>query len=1027
MKKYILIISVFVSSLANAQTGPGGVGNSSTNPFWIDVHTNGGVNGVSVNSLIDYSGNNINAVQANVDLQPTYLTGAINGVDAVEFSQNSSLISGATSNLNSKNILDYYMFGQIDNSNILSIPFNLDFGAASKFDVFTGIVTLSNQNQVYGRNASGALIRTSYGVSGGYNMFQGTFNATTNTLRSKLNFTTVNTLTTAHASPPSTHESIWLGGRNTSYNMDGKISEAFVFNKTLNTAEDKIVKNYISAKFGTVIGDDMYDYESTHQFGVIGIGRDNASNSHLNSQGNGIVRVTSAGLTDGKYLFIGHDGVDLAQLSFEVPASITDGARFARVWRADEPSEIGLVTLVFDLDETTDFSGDPNNYRLLIDHTDAAADGFLTVDLQLTGTYNAGTREVTFTNVDLNAGTFFTLAGDGPQDIISVTSGPWTTPATWNCTCVPNSFDNVTVDDLDNVTLNTDASVVNFTVNPTGTLTWAATEQFDVTGNLTVNGVLDMGGAGVFSMSGAVSQTIDLGGAIVDFTNFVLNNSSTGVDLLNGTIQINGTLSPNAGAFDFSAGSLVINSSAGTTTGRVGPILSGATLSGNVTVKRFLPAGNAGEMNLCSPVIGADLSEWDAEIEISGTGFPDGCAYGPDGCYFSARRYDGVAQEYVDITSINEPLTNSEGIEIFIGTDLDVFDGATISSTGTLRTGTDFVVSVPSGWSIQGNPYASPILYSTLSKNFVGSTYFYVYDATSGGYQWYDQSNNSHSTAELANGVLAIGQGFWTNSGSNGNGTITYTQSDKTINTGTLIRSSELVNETIYLTLEQEGSTYKCISSIDFHQSSEDDYDSLDIKHLSTGLEKASSLVINSSEGFLRKQYLADNDFDKVVDLNINILNQGYYKISCSDLSSFDRYSSILLIDNENGEITNLSKNEIYSFYANEGEYDRFRLILSNKQIEEVSVKPSNGIQINEEPITISQIGNAINIEAESEVEDNSLITVTNLLGQEIIYSENITLLYGSNIVTLPSNFNGVYLVTVVSSKGNRVTKKIIL
>jgi len=1020
----IIISSVFIALTAQlgAQTGPGGVGNSTTNPYWIDVHSSAGSNGVAVSTLPDFSGNGSDANQPTVSLQPTYLTNAFNGVSGVDFDGSNSIKSGANAALNGNQYLDYYMFGKVTNTATLTLPFYLDYGAGGAQDLFTGFVTRLGALHSFGHFASN-LRTSSLPSSLGFELYQGTYDVSNLVLTSSFNFTPGNTVLINDATP-AVHEGTCLGGKTTSKFSTSVISEVFIFNTILNSAEENIVQNYISAKFGTAIANDMYDYEATHQFGVVGIGQDDASNNHLNSIGNGIVRISKNTLNNGDYLFVGHDGVDMSVLAFDVPVSMVNAARFSRVWRADEPTDIGAITLVFDLDVSSDFSADPNNYRLLIDHSD---DDFSVVDLLLAGTYNAGTNEITFTNVDLQAGDFFTLAGDAPQDIISVNTGLWSVPATWNCTCVPTSFDKVTVDNGHIVTLDVDANVVDFTINPTGNLTWNSNENLIVTGPLVINGNLVMGASGELEMGSTVNdQTIDLSGSVVDFTNLTINNLATSVTLLNGTIQMNGTLSPDDGIFDYSAGNLIINSTSATTAGRVGPITVGASLVGNVTVKRFLPSGNADERTIASPVIGANLSEWDATISISGVGFPDGCAYGGNGCYQSCKRFQGgdFASSYIDVTNPSEPLGSGTGYELFIGDDLNTFSGATITSTGSLRDGSDYAFNAMSpGWNIVGNPFASPITFSTLGFFHIPK-YYYVLDAQSGSYQWYDVASNQSSIPELANGVIAMGQGFWVNTGNAP--VITYKQSDKTSSTATFMRSNE-TDGSIFLTLAEEGTTYKTIINVDFNSASIDGVDTLDIAAFTVGKQKASSIYINAENELLSKNYLNANGRDKVIDLSLKILNDGYFTISTANIENVYNYTNVTLIDMAMNEVIDLRQANGYTFYATEDDEvrQRFQLVLTNESIGENANSIFNTSNSND-AIVINQIGEAIDINADESIEGVSIISITNVLGQNVEYSENIEIQAGSNIVFLPNYLKGLYLITVKSENGI-ITKKIVL
>ena len=1013
---FLLVLS-FISYTITAQTGPGGVGNSTSNPYWIDIHTNGGANGAAVSSVTDYSGNGANAVQSVLTEQPIFTTNAVNGRSALTFNGGQCLISPAVSSINSPNYINYYVVAQINDYATLSMPFNIDYGTPYYLDAFSGLLVQSGSIKSYGRNLSNGLKRAEIGNPAGFNVFESRYDLTATELTSRLNFLTTNTEINVNKPSPSTNQGFWLGGKSGLYNISGLISEVFVFNFQLNTAQEKIVQNYISAKFGTTITNDMYAYETTYGLGVVGIGQDDASNNHLTSQGNGVVRISKNTLNNGDYLFIGHDDVPLSSMAFDVPVSMVNGARFQRVWRADETVDIGTITLVFDLDPSTDFSADPNNYRLLIDHSD---NDFSVVDLSMAGTYNAITNEITFTNVDLQAGSYFTLAGDAPQDIISITTGLWNQPTTWNCSCVPGAFDKVTVDDTHTVTLNVDAAVTKLTINPTGNLTWSSNQNLELTDSLKVYGAFNMGTTGQVSFIGNGSQVIDLNGGLVDFTNVNISNTGTGVVLANGSLQLNGLLSFGGGDFDYTAGTLIVNSTSSTTTGRVGPIPSGVTLSGTATVRRFLPAGSAGERTLSSPVIGANLSMWDATIAISGVGFPDGCAWGNGQCYYSCKKFLGgeFATDYIDVTNPNEPLESGVGYELFIGDDLNTWSGATVSSTGSLRPSTDFNYSTGAyQWNIIGNPYASPILFDDM---VVGNSnvfnYFYVFDANTGSYQWYQVGGGS-SVPELANGHIAIGQGIWVFGGFAGP-VITYRQSFKV--DGANFIKKQVPNTYIKLQLTQEGTTYKNVAMIDFNPNSFDDYDSLDVRAFTFAKQKASYLMINTPQEKLVKNYLSTDGRDKVVDLTVKILSEGYFSIDVSNIENHSTYEYITLIDNLTHQKINLRKYPHYTFYSEEGEFDRFTLVLSNERIIGNSLSV---ITTEVSDIKITQIGNAVNVVSDELIEGNSELVIYNLLGQELIFSTTFEVQKGDNMIFVPESIKGIFIVVVKTPNGVETKK----
>ncbi|MBK6524642.1 MAG: hypothetical protein IPG07_03245 [Crocinitomicaceae bacterium] len=83
--KTLSLLFFLIASPFPGQIGPGVIGNSATNPLWLDAHTMGGTNGAAISSWTDYSGNNISAAQPITTKQPTFVTGAINNKDAIDF------------------------------------------------------------------------------------------------------------------------------------------------------------------------------------------------------------------------------------------------------------------------------------------------------------------------------------------------------------------------------------------------------------------------------------------------------------------------------------------------------------------------------------------------------------------------------------------------------------------------------------------------------------------------------------------------------------------------------------------------------------------------------------------------------------------------------------------------------------------------------------------------------------------------------------------------------------------------------
>ena len=83
-------------------------------------------------------------------------------------------------------------------------------------------------------------------------------------------------------------------------------------------------------------------------------------------------------------------------------------------------------------------------------------------------TYVANYTTTTSDHYPVNARFVFRL----PMEIVSVNSGNWSSPTTWNCNCVPNSSTNVTIDTGHTVTI--DGISRARSLNMKGTINWVA-------------------------------------------------------------------------------------------------------------------------------------------------------------------------------------------------------------------------------------------------------------------------------------------------------------------------------------------------------------------------------------------------------------------------------------------------------------------------------------------------------------------------------------------------------------------------
>lgn len=208
----------------------------------------------------------------------------------------------------------------------------------------------------------------------------------------------------------------------------GDLAEMIYYNDPdLNVTRRKVVENYLAAKYRLVfadVADQLFDYEATHNYEVVGIGGAGTGDFHLDSQGPGRVRVRKpSDASEGEYLFLGHNNGVLTN-SNNVPVDFS--YRMTRTWKVDKSGgDVGK--LILSIDASTFSNGDGYDIELLIDD-----DGdFSNARRHSTGReYDPAYEIITFSDVTLNDGEYFTL-GLTINYWSGTISTNWSNPDNW--------------------------------------------------------------------------------------------------------------------------------------------------------------------------------------------------------------------------------------------------------------------------------------------------------------------------------------------------------------------------------------------------------------------------------------------------------------------------------------------------------------------------------------------------------------------------------------------------------------------
>ena len=399
--------------------GPGGVGKASNNKLWVksgDLPVT--ANGTNISLWTDASGNAHDLTQTTAGFCPRYYNNVLNSKPVVRFEQsNGRLIHNGFTDFPSRQITAILVNRNNESNDALlsyAIPSNnneyLWFNSSS-LNIYRGPNT--NTGTPVNGNTFRILGNTWQGSSGDTRFY------------SNGNLTSVSTLTSGTAISGggclaiAGEQDAVNGGYDPAQAHFGDFSEVLLYNVILNSAQRKIVNNYLSSKYNIPVANDLYAFDvfGTYENEVAGIGRDDINNFHIDAQGTAEVRInTPSGMDDGEFMLWGHDNNNITiPNTFDVPTTLIAN-RSEKIWRVDETGDVGTVTV--DVDITNFPMGLDSDLVLLIDSDDGSF-----VNAAIVSISSFAGNIATFNNVSFSAGNWFTIAnripGSLPIDLIS--------------------------------------------------------------------------------------------------------------------------------------------------------------------------------------------------------------------------------------------------------------------------------------------------------------------------------------------------------------------------------------------------------------------------------------------------------------------------------------------------------------------------------------------------------------------------------------------------------------------------------
>ncbi|MFT6167649.1 MAG: hypothetical protein ACJASF_002349 [Vicingaceae bacterium] len=1001
MKNFsILFFSFLFANLSFAQTGPGGVGNSSNMDAWMDAaRVTGLTNNDPMSSWSDFSGNSNTAIQAITANQPIFLTNQINGLPAINFDGVDDFFDFSTNiTAGPITIFTVHLSTRISLGSILSTEKHILWTENNRVSSLYVSPTTRYKIAKVNNAFSVFSLQTDGSVSGSsLDLFDG--NTSSNFTRTSL----------------SSRATSVIGNYNNTLYLQGQMAEIIIFNEELVSAKRKIVSNYLAAKYDMTAEQNLYAYQTNHNQ-VMGVGQE-ADGSQTVARGLDSLEISNpSSLGNGDYILVGNDGAGFGTDAINIPGSVLQ--RWNQVWRVDKTGTPGNIDLEFFLG-TNNFAA-PSAYVLLVENVDGNFGNGGTFLDPSTPSYDAVNNSITFSNINLVDGSYFTLA-ETSGDITATANGNWSSTGTWSCGCIPGIGDLVIIESPFNVIVDVNSSAGNLTIENGASLTFSGNDTLFTDGNVIVQASTAFNSGTVAAIGTASNQSLTNSSGLPIALNNLFSSNPNGLDIITGDWSLSGSLQITAGGMDVSGANSFTLTSDATSTSQILPSMSNA-FTGNFTVQRYISPRNANYANLSSPVQSATIADWDDDIYMSGvSGLNGNATFGPGGpIYYSVYSYNRLLDKHDTITSTATALVPGKGFEVWLADNATTFNGRTIDVVGTPNSGNSTTALVNQGWNLVGNPYHSFIEYDSIRTSAWVPNNYYIFNTDAGSYSFFDETNKP---------PIAPSQGFWIFKISGGTKAVDFKESGKANSTSSaFLRRKKIKNFELKISNNQNLFTHK--AAFNFDLNSTNGIDEKDAYYLVSPEKKAPAIyskALNSEEGLILNSI---NPFDEIQKIPIDVYagEDGIFSIQAENIEEvYGNYSCVYLKDNTTGNAIDLSVDPEYTFFANEGTTQRFNLILSNEfnSCQDL-IKNGNLVQKLEHNLDLRNTFGTWNLDYTLDENLNQIeIRVYNMNGQLVLSPISFTTSGGgSRVLNELNQLEGIYLIQI-NTKDGVLNKKI--
>lgn len=656
------------------------------------------------------------------------------------------------------------------------------------------------------------------------------------------------------------------------------------------------------------------------------------------------------------------------------------------------------------------------------------------------------------------------------------TSTAWDTTSNWFDVAVPSSNSDVTI--LKGATyspkLDTDRTVNKLAITSGNTV--------DVNGKtLTINGAVSGAGTLKGSASSSLTTTGTAGTLNFDQTTIGTTNVLKDLTISTGSVTLGNALNITAGS---SSGTVTVGTGATLTTGSNLTLKSDAngtarigtttgSISGNVTVERYVPFGKRAYRLLTPSVTttGFIYANWQIGgattagrgIQITGSttganGFDLTASGNPSMYTYQNNATTGTgwlaipntnATTLIAGTGYRTLVRGDRNVDISVASTDNMNVATTLSAIGTLKVGdvvfdsttTPALNNTISGtsnpttndFSLIGNPYASPVDWSLVTKVNVGDTY-YTWDpnmgtaAQRGRYVAYSATSATNDVSGSAvNQYIQPGQAIFVKTTA-ASPVLTFKEADKATGFTNVFRTNETNSKfsiSVYNPTEVafaapiDGTT--AIFGTDFNAT-------IGLGDAEKLLSAGESLAWSRGTKLLAIDALAPvvaNDELHLKTMQFSANKSYTFKINATN---FDSSLSAFLVDqylNTQTQVDLIAPNFVtFATTADAASYgaDRFKVVFSPSSALNNEEWSSKSLRIYPNPV----VDNQFTIAVSPSITDKVAITIYNMIGQSV-YKQTASAINNA-IVVRPSVLlkAGIYMVEMVNN-GKTSTQKIII